>query len=197
VLESVAHDVWHAVRQLRRSPGFALVAILSLALGIGANAAIFQLVDTIRLKMLPVRDPQSLVNIDFKKGSMRSGWFSSRSDSLTYAQWEQIQAQQQAFSGVFAWSATRFNLADGGEHCALATGAPPPLRSSAFPGAPPFTNSQLAPLSTLGMRTSTWWRPIGTGASPVKSTPSGCPSAPSPAWRSNGSASRGLDTMRS
>jgi hypothetical protein len=65
--------------------------------------------------MLPVRNPQELVSIDFEKGSARAGWWSSRSARLTSAQWEQIRAQQQAFTGVLAWSAARFNLANGGE----------------------------------------------------------------------------------
>jgi putative ABC transport system permease protein len=115
MLESVLQDVRYSIRQLRQSPGFTLVAVLSLALGIGANTAIFQLVNAIRLTLLPVRNPQQLVLIDFEKGSARAGWWSSRSASLTYAQWGQIRAQQQAFTGVLAWSATRFNLANGGE----------------------------------------------------------------------------------
>jgi putative ABC transport system permease protein len=115
MLESILQDMRYGLRQLKQSPGFTLVAVLSLALGIGANTAIFQLVDAIRLKTLPVRDPQELVSIAFEKNSSLSGWFSSRSSQLTYAQWEQIRAQQQAFTGVLAWSATRFNLADGGE----------------------------------------------------------------------------------
>jgi putative ABC transport system permease protein len=115
MLESILQDVRYGTRQLRQSPGFTLVAVLSLALGIGANTAIFQLVDAIRLKMLPVHHPQELVQIDFERGSARSGWFSTRSARLTYAQWEQIRAQQQAFVGVLAWSAARFNLAPGGE----------------------------------------------------------------------------------
>jgi predicted permease len=108
-------DLRYGLRQLRQSPGFTLVAVASLALGIGANTAIFELVDAIRLKMLPVDKPQELVQIDFEKNSSRSGWFSTRSARLTYAQWEQIRSQQQAFSGVVAWSATRFNLTTGGE----------------------------------------------------------------------------------
>src|SRR6266478_6013988 len=115
MLESTMQDVRYGVRQLRQSPGFTLVAVLSLALGIGANTAIFQLIDAIRLKMLPVRNPQELVSVDFEKNSMRAGWFSTRSARLTYAQWEQIRTQQQAFDGVLAWSAARFNLATGGE----------------------------------------------------------------------------------
>ncbi len=115
MLESIVQDLRYGVRQLRRSPGFALVAVLSLALGIGANTAIFQLVDTIRLKALLVEEPQALAYVNFERGSFRSGWFSTRSARFTYAQWEQIQSQQQAFGGLLAWSATRFNLAVGGQ----------------------------------------------------------------------------------
>jgi predicted permease len=115
MLESIIQDVRYGIRQLKQSPGFTAIAVLSLALGIGANTAIFQLIDVIRLKMLPVQNPQELVSVDFEKGSSRSGWFSTRSARLTYAQWDQIRAEQQAFSGVLAWSTTRFNLANGGE----------------------------------------------------------------------------------
>ena len=115
MLESVRQDVSYGIRQLKQSPGFAAVAVLSLALGIGANTAIFQLIDSIRLRSLPVQDPHSLAFVDFAKGSRRSGWFSTRNSRLTYAQWQQISAEQKAFSDVMAWSAARFNLAPGGE----------------------------------------------------------------------------------
>ena len=108
-------DLRYGARQLLSNPGFASVAILSLALGIGANTAIFQLVNAVRLRTLPVERPGELAYVDFAKGSMRSGWFSTRSARFTFAQWEQIRDRQQAFSGIFAWSATRFNLATGGE----------------------------------------------------------------------------------
>ncbi|MCC6392048.1 MAG: ABC transporter permease [Bryobacterales bacterium] len=115
MLPSLTQDVSHGIRQLRLSPGFTLVAVLSLALGVGANTSMFQLMDAIRLKMLPVRDPRELVTVDFAKGSARAGYFSTRSARLTYAQWDQVRARQQAFRGVLAWSAARFNLAAGGE----------------------------------------------------------------------------------
>jgi len=111
----VWQDLRFGARQLRLNPGFAAVAVLSLALGIGANTAIFRLVNAVRLRTLPVERPEELAYIDFAKGSMRSGWFSTRSARFTYAQWEQIRDHQQAFSGILAWSATRFNLAAGGE----------------------------------------------------------------------------------
>jgi predicted permease len=114
-MPALFQDAAYAFRQLRRSPGFAVTAALSLALGIGANTAIFQLVNAIRLKFLPVRNPHELVLIDFEKGSMRSGNFSTRSANLTYAQYDAIRTQRQAFTGVLAWSAHRFNLAPGGE----------------------------------------------------------------------------------
>jgi predicted permease len=88
--------------------------VLSLALGIGANTAIFQLVNAVRLRTLPVERPEELAYVDFARGSMRSGWFSTRSSRFTYTQWEQIRDRQQAFSGIMSWSATRFNLAEGG-----------------------------------------------------------------------------------
>ena len=115
MLEPVMQDVSYGIRQLKQNPGFTLVAVLSLALGIGANTAIFQLVDTIGLKTLPVANPRELVSVDFQPNSFRSGWFSTRSARLTYGQWNEIRSGQQAFSGVLAWSAARFNLSAGGE----------------------------------------------------------------------------------
>ncbi|MGE5645234.1 MAG: ABC transporter permease [Acidobacteriota bacterium] len=112
---AITQDLSYGIRQLRQSPGFTLVAVLSLALGVGANTAIFQLINSIRLKMLPVREPRELASVDFARDSMRSGWFSTRSGRLTYAHWDEIRRRQQAFSEVFAWSAARFNLVTGGE----------------------------------------------------------------------------------
>src|SRR5262249_1582772 len=94
---------------------FTAVAVLSLALGIGANTAIFQLIDAIRLRALPVANPQELAFIDFGKDSKRSGWWSTRSANFTSAQWDSIRTHQQAFSGMIAWSAKEFNLVQEGK----------------------------------------------------------------------------------
>jgi len=108
-------DLRFALRQLRLNPTFTAVAVLSLALGIGANTAIFQLIDAIRLRALPVAKPQELAYIDFTKGARRAGWWSTRSANFTSAQWESLRKHQQAFSGIFAWSAKGFDLTQGGK----------------------------------------------------------------------------------
>ena len=108
-------DFRFGVRQLRLNPGFTAVAALSLALGIGANAAIFELINAVRLRSLPVANPQELADIRFDKASSLDGNFSTRSARFTWLQWQQLQAQQREFSGMLAWSARQFNLASGGE----------------------------------------------------------------------------------
>jgi hypothetical protein len=70
--------VRYLVRQLKQSRRLTLTA-LSLALGFGANTAIFQLVDAIRLKILSMRNPRELVSVDFKRNRRVAGWFSTLS----------------------------------------------------------------------------------------------------------------------
>ena len=65
-LEDCRRDVRHAVHTFVRTPTFTLTAVLCLAVGIGANAAIFSLVDQVLLRLLPVRDPRSIVLIDWR-----------------------------------------------------------------------------------------------------------------------------------
>jgi predicted permease len=110
-MDRYSADVRFGLRQLRLNPMFTLVAVLSLALGIGANTAIFQLIDAIRLRPLPVTNPQELAYLDYAPNSRRSGWWSTRSATFTWANWDSIQRHQQAFSDVIAWSAQQFNLA--------------------------------------------------------------------------------------
>src|ERR1043165_154911 len=103
-------DVRYGLRQLRLNPMFTAVAVLSLALGIGANTAIFQLVNAIRLRSLPVANPQELAYIDYAPHSRRGGWWSTRSATFTSANWDSIRRHQESFSDVIAWSAKQFNL---------------------------------------------------------------------------------------
>ena len=99
-------DVRFALRTLRKSWGFAVTAVLTLALGIGANAAIFQLLDAVRLRNLPVAKPATLAAVRIKSGTRGFG-ITSGGDfdtMLSYPMWEQIRLHQQSFSGVFAWA---------------------------------------------------------------------------------------------
>lgn len=114
-LEGVGQDLRHAVRILRAKPGFTAVAVLSLALGIGANAALFQLLNALLLRSLPVRAPQELVNISLAGESGRNGHFEDSPNDFTYPQWEQIQLHHEPFTNVLAWGPTHFNLARSGE----------------------------------------------------------------------------------
>jgi putative ABC transport system permease protein len=115
LVETLWQDLRFGLRLLRLNPAFAAAAILSLALGIGANTAIFQLLDAVRLRTLPVKNPEQLVKISIDHRNGASGNFSSRYPDLTYGQWEQIRAQQQAFSSVFAWGPNLFNISPAGE----------------------------------------------------------------------------------
>jgi len=108
-------DVRFGLRQLRLNPLFTVVAVLSLALGIGANIAIFELIDAIRMRPLPVSNPQDLAYLDYAKNSKRSGWWSTRSATFTFKNWDSIRRQQQAFSSMIVWSAKGFNLSPEGK----------------------------------------------------------------------------------
>src|SRR4029077_13300632 len=114
-MTSFWRDLRHAFRFLRLSPGFTFVAVLTLALGIGANTAIFQLIDSIRLRTIPVQNPQELGTVRIADRHWGSGQFSSRYSQLSFAMWEQIRKRQEGFAEIAAWSGQRFNLATGGE----------------------------------------------------------------------------------
>jgi hypothetical protein len=117
-LETLGQDLRYALRLLRLEPGFFGVAILCLALGIGANTAIFHLLDAVRLRSLPVEKPQELLEVEIGPDQhCCSGNFSSRISNFTYPLWDQFRMRQQAFSSVFAWAGHRFNTANGGEVC--------------------------------------------------------------------------------
>ena len=99
-LEALWTDIRYSFRVLAKTPMFTGVVLATLALGIGANTAIFSLLDTILLRSLPVSRPEQLVEIT--------------KSSLTNPLWEQLRDQQDMFSGVFAWGNDSFNLAQGG-----------------------------------------------------------------------------------
>jgi putative ABC transport system permease protein len=109
-LDSLWQDVSYGLRVLRKSPGFTAVAILTLAFGIGANTAIFSLMDTVMFRLLPVQRPGELVQV----GMMTHGFGRSPRTIYTNPLWESLRAQQHVFAGVLAWGDRQFNLAPSG-----------------------------------------------------------------------------------
>jgi predicted permease len=107
-VSSLVRDLRFAIRQMRQAPIVSGVALLSLALGIGANVAIFSLVNALILKPLPVYEPDRLVIL---------GLDSPRavSTSLTNPVWEYVRDHQDVLVATAAWGNPRFNLASGGE----------------------------------------------------------------------------------
>src|SRR4026207_749424 len=115
-IETLWQDLRYGARLLRRNPTFAAVAILTLALGTGANTAIFQLVDAVRLRALPVNHPEQLAEVRIVKApNGRTGMFMGRYPMLSYPLYLTIKTHQQVFTDIVAWGSTSFDLAQGGE----------------------------------------------------------------------------------
>ena len=102
-IESIMQDLRHGLRTMIANPGFSLIAILSLSLGIGANTAIFQLLNAVRLLSLPVKNPHELAEIKIVGGNGGMGINNGSYAQLTRPMWEQIRRDHPAFSSVFAW----------------------------------------------------------------------------------------------
>ncbi len=106
--DNLAQDIRYSVRALAANKGFAAAAIISLTLGIGANTAIFSILNAVLLRSLPVEDPHRLAEVRFGNGP-------SAGPIVTNPIWEAVRDSQQAFSGVLAYSPDRFDISTGGE----------------------------------------------------------------------------------
>ena len=104
LVDELRGDVSYAFRLLRRSPAFTLVALLSLGLGIGANTAIFSLIDTVLVKTLPVDDPQRLFFVD------NSGGKSGGSSGPPYPCFERLRDHNRFLSGIAAFDERPFKV---------------------------------------------------------------------------------------
>ena len=102
MLDALAHDVRYALRWLSRSPGFAIVAILSLGVGIGCNTAIFAVVDALLLRPLPVRDPSRLVDLYTSGADGDTYSTNSLPDLLDYRQQKDVFSDVAGYSPMFA-----------------------------------------------------------------------------------------------
>ncbi|HTH53853.1 MAG TPA: ABC transporter permease [Edaphobacter sp.] len=112
-LDSIWRDIRYAIRGYFNSPLFAIVAIVTLALGIGANTAIFQLLNEVRLRSLPIQHPEELVDVHIIGGNRGMGINETRYASLTRPVWQEIERSHEPLSGVFAWRAGFQNMQTG------------------------------------------------------------------------------------
>src|SRR5881396_149662 len=108
-IQDFFQDLRFGLRMLRKSPGYTGVAVIALALGIGANTAIFSLIDAVMLRMLPVERPEELMQVQYDDPD-----WSGEGASFTSPIWEQIRDRQDVFSGAFSWGEDKFDLAQGG-----------------------------------------------------------------------------------
>src|SRR5882724_8157843 len=97
MLEAIWQDITFAIRMLRKNIGFTAVALISLALGIGANTAIFQLIDAVAMRTLPVRNPENIVDVHITDMSKARGSRGSWHEALNNPAWEQVRDRQQTF----------------------------------------------------------------------------------------------------
>ena len=104
-LETIVQDVRYGLRQLRRSPGFTLVAVLTLAMGIGANTAVFTLVDAVLLKSLPVTDPHQLYSLGADDNCCEMTGLQGNFTIYSYPLYQELQERNPEFSQLAAFQA--------------------------------------------------------------------------------------------
>ena len=114
-LESAVQDLKYALRRLVKSPGFTIAAIATLALGIGANTAIFELLDAVLLQSLPLRNPQELAVVRVVDMDKARGSYSIAYPVVTNPIWEKLREDHQGFSEIAAWANTGFSRDSGGD----------------------------------------------------------------------------------
>ncbi len=109
-LDSVLRDLKYTFRMLARTPGFTAVAILTLALGIGANTAIFTLLDQVLLRLLPVKAPQQLVLLTMRGQHYGNNW---GGNAISHPMYRDFQAHNEVFSEMFCRYSTSVSLSFG------------------------------------------------------------------------------------
>jgi predicted permease len=182
-MRSIVQDVGYSLRQLRKSPGFAMTAVLTLALGIGANTAIFTLVHAVLLRNLPVADPKTLLRVGDRSDCCVNGGTPNDNDYSIFS-WElykHLQATTPEFEQLAAvqsypWKMTVLSNRPG----ALAQGVPASFVSGNYFqtfGLAPFAGRLLTPADDLPgappvavISYQTWQRDYGSDRSVIGST---------------------------
>jgi predicted permease len=109
-METLLQDLRFALRALGKNPGFSAIAILTLALGIGANTALFSVINAVLLRTLPIRDAQQLVVIsDPQSSGMQNGTSDGERNLFTYHEFEGMRDQNTVFSGLFTFSSQTYS----------------------------------------------------------------------------------------
>jgi predicted permease len=114
-LDDLARDLRYGARTLSRERGFTLTALLVLAMGVGASAGVFTLLDQVLLRTLPVHEPRRLVQIEWRGNKIGSNYGSGSGDTVSYPVCEELE-HQEIFDGVFCRYSENVSLSTGGEH---------------------------------------------------------------------------------
>ncbi|MEP7118854.1 MAG: ABC transporter permease, partial [Acidobacteriota bacterium] len=138
MFESLMNDARYAARALRRSPGFFAVAVLSLGLGVGVNAAMFSLVDAVLFRPLPVSDPATLVDL------FTTGGDGDKYATSSYADFLDLKAQNTVFTDLTGYSPMMAPLSLG-DRSRIALGQVVTGNHFALLGVQPFLGRLLAP----------------------------------------------------
>lgn len=109
-LDSLAQDVWYGIRTLVKNPAFTLIAMATLALGIGANTAMFSLLDQVVLRLLPVRDPERVVIVR-ESGNHYGNSYGP--NTISWPMFEDLRDNNQVFSGMFCRFPARVTIGYG------------------------------------------------------------------------------------
>ena len=113
-MTSILQDIQYAARSLRKSPLFATIAVTSVALGIGANAAVFTLLDQVVLRLMPVKDPSALVQLRTAEDSESYGGGMGDGTELSYPMYTDFRDHNAVFDGMFCRYTDAMHVGDGG-----------------------------------------------------------------------------------